>query len=230
VLAALASCSVADVDLAGKQCPCTDGFTCQPATNTCVPDHGNASLSCLGDEPGPLMYATELDTLDGWDIGAGTWAADAGGWARQSDATAKLAYAFPHSVTGSDYRIVSSFRATDGGTSSALEVSARVGDGGSSHQYNCNWDPFGGAFQIKYTFDESSNGVVVSTQLADFDPTATLTMEFEVRGDSLRCCIRELPAATLSGTDAQFSSGHPGLKTYLASGAYDYFHVFEPAP
>jgi hypothetical protein len=33
---AIASCTVGSVELAGKACPCADGFVCQPGTNLCV--------------------------------------------------------------------------------------------------------------------------------------------------------------------------------------------------
>ncbi|NUP06889.1 MAG: hypothetical protein HOW73_12625 [Polyangiaceae bacterium] len=31
------ACVLGDIDLGGRACPCTDGFTCDVATNTCVP-------------------------------------------------------------------------------------------------------------------------------------------------------------------------------------------------
>jgi hypothetical protein len=37
-IAAAAACSVDDVDLDGKQCPCTTGWICDTPTNTCVRD------------------------------------------------------------------------------------------------------------------------------------------------------------------------------------------------
>ena len=223
----LAACTVAGVSLDGKECPCATGYTCQPATNTCIADRGDASASCLPTAPGTLLYASELDDLDGWDVGGGTWTA-MGGNAMQTDPMAKLAFVYPHGVSAADYRIVSSFAAQDGGDSSALELAARVGDGGPNHQYHCNWDAFGGGFQIMYTIDASTNGVIVSTQLdPPADPRAPVTMELDVRGDALACCLREIPGATLTGTDTRFASGRPGLKTYEMTGAYDYFHVFQ---
>jgi hypothetical protein len=226
----LAGCSVADVSLDGKECPCATGYTCQVATNTCVADHGDATASCLPGTPGPLLYGSELDDLDGWDFGGGTWMAQDGN-AMQMDAAAKLSFAYPHSVSAADYRIVSSFRALDGGASSALELAARIGDGGPAHQYHCNWDPLGGAFQLMYTLEAGDNGVLVSTQLdlaqlPGYDPHAPVTMELEVAGGALACCLREIPAAALATSDARFAAGHPGLKTYEMTGAYDYFHVF----
>jgi hypothetical protein len=48
VAATAIACSVEALDLAGKQCPCTDGFVCDTATNTCV-----TSLPAPVPEAGP---------------------------------------------------------------------------------------------------------------------------------------------------------------------------------
>jgi hypothetical protein len=32
------ACIVPELDLAGRRCPCTDGYRCDPATSTCVPE------------------------------------------------------------------------------------------------------------------------------------------------------------------------------------------------
>jgi len=51
----LAACSVPDVDLEGKQCPCAAGYVCDKPTNRCFPPNGDGGVidargttSCLG--------------------------------------------------------------------------------------------------------------------------------------------------------------------------------------
>ncbi len=62
------ACRVDEVDLDGKQCPCAAGWTCAPATNTCVRD---ADLDAAGaDGAGPDDAAGDARPGDGGALDA----------------------------------------------------------------------------------------------------------------------------------------------------------------
>lgn len=67
---ALAGCSIPEVDLDGKQCPCASGWTCATATNTCVREPGaidaaDGTLADAGDAaPADATDAAALDAID----------------------------------------------------------------------------------------------------------------------------------------------------------------------
>jgi hypothetical protein len=224
--------------LEGKACPCGRGLVCDTTTNTCVRalsgDAGTdaiANTSCLATAPGAPLYMTEFNDFSGWMVGAGTWGAQ-GGEAVQSDDTSNFAYAYNPAVTASDYRVVSSFRALAGmGTSTAVELAARVQLDGSGGQYHCNWDAVHGGFTMMYSTSPTVNDFfaqvyIDTSMIPNYDPSGSFVMEFQVRGSRLDCCVHGIAAAVGTATDTRFTAGAPGMKTFLASGAYDYLHVY----
>jgi len=81
----LAGCTVGDVDLEGRRCPCADGYVCDSVRNVCVrpgdgaggADAGGADAGYCESQPGDL----DLGLVAYWrfDEGSGTALADASG-------------------------------------------------------------------------------------------------------------------------------------------------------
>jgi len=248
LVSVLAACSIPDVNLAGKPCPCATRYVCDSATSTCVTSLGGSDAARGGSDAGtdssvaasclaaPLttpLYSTTFPDLSGWAIGGGTWAAT-DNQAVQSDAGNGLAYAYhPSSTQLTDQRVVSHFQMISGGDGRALELAVRVQGGVSAGQYHCNWEPTDGAFLIMYTQTATMTGQLAMTNIdlrliPSYSPFDPVTMELQVRGSRLDCCLREIPAASLTAMDTQFTSGSPGMKTYEESGSYDYVDVYGP--
>lgn len=226
---ACAGCTVPPLELAGKSCPCVSGYTCDTATNTCV---AGQTASCLASPIGAERYSTSFDDFAGWTQGAGSWTVQAG-TAVQSDRTSDFAYAFRPTLADSDYRIISTFRVLEQGTGDSVspEISARVQLDGSGGQYHCNWDPFAGGFSIMYSASPIENGFLQQVflnvfEIPDYDPMAWFTMEFQVRGSRLDCCVRGVGGAAGFVNDTRFATGAPGMKTFMTSAAYDDYFVF----
>jgi hypothetical protein len=91
----LASCAVADLDLAGKHCPCADGYVCDPQTDTCVfpasgDDGGRQLDGAVGDANADAPGQGDTGSKDGSTPDARAEdgnAGDSGG----TDATADVA-------------------------------------------------------------------------------------------------------------------------------------------
>jgi hypothetical protein len=55
-----------------------------------------------------------------------------------------------------------------------------------------------------------------------------ITMEFQVTGNSMACCIENFPTnAYLAVTDDSFAVGSVGMKTYEMTAVYDNFYIFK---
>jgi hypothetical protein len=256
VAAAAAACSIGPVDLNGKQCPCADGWTCDTVTNTCVEGPADAPASadaspgldgpsdatpdarvdampgstCLG-AAGVELLADDFPDLIGWTTVSGAWAAT-GGEAVQSNTGAQQAYAFP-AGTGAfvDYRVTVSARRTGGTgtTQTALRIQP-----GNEGQYNCTWNPGTGAFALQWIRTNGNFGGTLASMTIDtsgipgYDPAAPVTIESQVVGTALSCCIREVPGAALSTDDNRYDLGSPGIKTFTAAAAFGTFRVNAP--
>lgn len=62
---AAVSCGVGSIDLAGKECPCIDGWACDTATNTCVPDTPTSAVPAGTDvAPPPAPPGGVIDVRD----------------------------------------------------------------------------------------------------------------------------------------------------------------------
>jgi hypothetical protein len=77
-VAVVVACSVDALDLAGKQCPCTDGFVCDTTTNTCVtslpivtPDAGGGEPDVVVPKPDAAGAITVLNFLQRWETANG---------------------------------------------------------------------------------------------------------------------------------------------------------------
>ncbi len=68
-LAALAACSVGELDLGGKACPCTSGYVCDPSRGLCVlgslPPGGDAGREAGGDGAPPNAEGGSDAGVDG---------------------------------------------------------------------------------------------------------------------------------------------------------------------
>ncbi len=67
VLPALVACSVAELDLSGKRCPCSSGYVCDGARNVCVPSLGDAGGLDSGVLDGPQAGETGMDARGSGD-------------------------------------------------------------------------------------------------------------------------------------------------------------------
>jgi hypothetical protein len=175
VAAALAAaCTIPEVDLNDRPCPCVDGWTCNPTTMRCERSPGTdagprvdapASIDAplgdgntgtdgfvpdtsVGDAGGCFYDDFEDGVLDGWQIGGGTWVAE-GGEARQLDEDDGRSYMFANATAGfSDYTIRSQFRLIRDSGVGAIELDFRVDPTTQGQQYFCNWEPQSELFLI----------------------------------------------------------------------------------
>jgi hypothetical protein len=192
---------------------------------------GAPSVSCLGDAFGASLYADALDSLTGWTtVGDGTWAS-AGSEAVQSLATALDAYAYPTAVASlTDYRVALRGRKT-GGVGTIL-ASFRI-QVGTNNRYRCSWKPQDGSHKLEAPRPQGDYRSFAETQAAvgsipGYDPAAIFTIEVEAVGNSVRCCVREVPAALIQSSNTLYSAGPPGIETVTASGAFDDIQVNAP--
>jgi hypothetical protein len=219
-VAALAACSVPDVELDGKQCPCTDGFVCITATNTChrvdAAIDAPPGASCLGAE-GARLFTVDFNTMLGLTTGAGTWAAT-GGRATQSDAATALAFAYSTSSVPSDYRVAATLIP---GSGTGLGVAFRVGLGAKT-MYFCEWRPTAGELVLAWTNNGGNPSPISTVPVTGGSATAPVTIHAEAKGTTLSCCIDELPTAKLLNvTDTHYANGQPGLMTDTATASFD---------
>ena len=227
---ALAACSVPDVDLANKTCPCETGYTC--IANHCVSSGGSGdgpmSASCLGTNPGALIYGDNFDgaTLDtGWQTT--TMWAQSGGKLTQNDVNDQLAFAYTTRVTQSDYRVVVQMSGTTGGL--GLGIAVRVMPG-TKTQYDCLWEPgTTGALLLQWT-NNGGQPTTLKSQVGipSGGATETVTMEVGMIGSDLRCCLDNVAGATIEvmNPSPAYPTGQPGLVTDRMIGSFDNFEVY----
>jgi hypothetical protein len=238
VVVAIAGCSVPDVDLSGKQCPCSSVYVCDDATQTCVRPGGDAGAdtsdgpvasSCLGSDPsGSPAFSDTFDTLVRWTIPAGTWMASNG--EAMSAKTDTYTYAYPILLTAkNDYRVVTTARQiehTD--AASAYEIAFRIQTTGE--MYHCNWEPNDHHIVIQHTAAGGQQSSVLLDQVtsvpATFDPTQPVTLELQTMGPMVTCCVREVPGSTIKFGQLLLLSGSPGIKTWKMGAAYNDFAMY----
>ena len=242
---ALVACSIPALDPSDKHCPCAAGYTCQTVTNVCVaglvdggpPVDGatrdviyqDAPGGCFG-ATGAVVYQTDFTTFTGWTSSGGTWSVS-GGEAIQSNATTTLAFAYPSASTGDDYGLLSHMRQTSGNAAGAIEITFRIQASPNKGQYHCNWQPNTGVFQLQPTDTSGNSGSFLAAKTIDLSSVAgynadmTITMEVDVRGSNFQCCLHEISGAVLSASDATYTTGGPGLKTFEMAAAFDDFVV-----
>jgi hypothetical protein len=205
---------------------------------------GVQATSCLHVAPltTPVYTTTNFSDFGTvWSTrGSGNWTIDVVGNAVQSDAGAMTSVAqqpAPNAVN--NYRLVSTFHATSTGVGKAIELAARsminlAVAPPMQHVYHCNWEPTGGAFMIQRD-DSPSVGstlnimTVDTTAIPGYTESMPITMEFQVTGNSLACCIDNFPSsAYVAATDTTYTNGGVGMKTYEMTAVYDDFTIYGP--
>ncbi len=251
VAVALAACSVPDVDLTGKSCPCPSGYVCDTAKNTCARSltgdaraidssidsaiDGGPTQSCLTTPFTHLAYSTATfgDFATAWSATGGIWTTTPTELT-QTSTVASLSVAYRNVVTVgvADYRLVTTMHATSTGVGDALELSQRI-DATNVHMYHCNWQPSDGGFLIQRTDNLNTTPVIQMTtvdlkSIPNYSPSDPQVMEFQVNGSQLECCLRGITGAHISGSDTTYTSGAIGVKTYLMAGGFHDFSAYTP--
>jgi hypothetical protein len=231
VLLVAAACSVPDVSLDGKHCPCASGYQCDTVTNTCKTTLGDGGFqpTCIGTTPAGLLYSDSFDsgTLD-WTTTA-MWA-ESGGVLEQKDATDPLAFAFPNASGGAasatEYRIVAKMTGTAGGT--AMGVSFRI-QAGQKAQYDCLWEPGAGAGALVLRSTNAGGQpttIGTTTGIANPGPETSYTMEVLAQSGSFTCCLDGLASAIVTSGSSSYPTGVPGLVTSQMHATFDDFAVY----
>ena len=222
-LVALAACSVPDLDVAQKSCPCATGYTC--VSNKCIQTAGDGGAgSCLGTVAGTELTSGQFAS---WTNVSGAWGSSGSAFV-QTNATDNLALAYT-SASGLDtrmtYRVVATMTMNGAGMGAGIAV--RVG---GNKLYACLWEP---GQSSALALDYSSNGNTLtpftSAPLGNFDPAQMTTMEFLADGTSLHCCIDGLSAANVSvlGPTPLYAMGFAGLVTNQRAATFQAFTAYD---
>jgi hypothetical protein len=235
----LAACSVPELSLEGKQCPCVDtGYVCDELTNRCLMtnDGGGiidtpAATQCL-----PAIAETEVYRYTGtfdWQHVDASWMGSATEIV-QTNNNVQNSYAFKTSaeLTGAkDVHVISSMRQIQPGSGSpAFGITLRAQlDTQDKSRYSCLWSNKARALYIEVV--QGGNATTLRTVPipgTNALPT-TFTMEASVTGSTLACCIREIAAARIAGLmDTAVIAGYPGLQTTRMEAAFGSFVVLKP--
>jgi hypothetical protein len=239
VIAAVIGCRVPDLDVSGKTCPCPGGYAC--VANACVaddgthdagPGDGDASASCIAAPKTALVYqtATFAELSTGWTTLGGSWARSETGLHQTSETetlAVELLSTNPGDAASTDYRVVATATQVDGAVGGAIEVAARGSLTGKT-MYHCNLEPNDGNLLIDRTNDGGAGAVgLVEMAIEGVEPKAHYTLEIQVEGDRIECCVRGLVGASLATHDATLATGLPGVKTYLMSADFVDFAVYQ---
>jgi hypothetical protein len=242
VLAVLTACSVPATALEGKDCTtkgeCADGYLCDKTTNRCFLSNGDGGIvdsrlttSCLGTAPGIEIYRYNDDFMN-WIDPDGTWMG--GPEIKQTSSQAQNSYAFRSSaqlMDTKDYRVTATMRIVQQGSGSpsyGIVLRAQLSSQDKS-RYACIWIPKGKELRLEGT--SGGNTTTLSSALVSTTiPEMPLTMEAQVVGSVLSCCIREFaPSAKLTGImNPDVVSGFPGLQTTRMQAAFGSFTVTAP--
>ncbi|HEY5921483.1 MAG TPA: hypothetical protein VIV11_07420 [Kofleriaceae bacterium] len=240
VVPALAACSVPELSLEGKQCPCVDvGFVCDEVTNRCLAtnDGGTiidtpAATQCL-----PAITETELYRYTGtfdWQHEDPSWMGGAQITQTSTSAMDSYAYKTAAELTAApDYKIISSMRQVQPGSGTpafGIVLRAQL-NAQDKMRYLCQWIPKQRELRI-----EVQGGGNVMTLGSVIIPGSgqvptNVTMEASVTGSTLACCLREISAARiLSAPDPNMTvmMGYPGLQTNRMSASFGSFVVLKP--
>lgn len=184
--------------------------------------------SCLMDcEQGGPLKALFAEGFDGalsaeWNTAiAGDWSVDSSSLG-QADEVASRAHLVDDLGT-TDYAVSASMTRTSQAADGAMGLSLRASDG--EEGYQCNWQPATGTLEIKGA--DTLASVVLSDAIAapGYSADGTFVVQAEVSGDSLSCCVQDVPGATLSVTDSTLTTGTPGLRSSGMSANFDSFTV-----
>lgn len=239
LLLALAACSVPDVSLEGKQCPCVEsGYVCDPITNRCLATNDGGGIidspsatSCLAAPESEVELYRYAGTFD-WLHADSSWTGAAEILQTSTNAQHSYAYKTTEALgTAPDVHVISSMRQIRFGMGEpALGIVLRAQEGlQTKERYACMWSP--NARQLAFLVAQGGNLMTVASVLVPGGeplPT-TFTMEASVIGSTLACCIREIAAAKLEGVvDTKVPTGYPGLQTHRLQAAFGSFVVLRP--
>jgi len=238
VLAGVLACRVPDLDVTGKACPCPGGYSC--VANACVadaahdagPGDADPGTSCIAAPKTTLVYQTAAfaEFPAGWSTAGGAWTAGPSAL-HQASEDDPLAFALlatnPGDAAATSYRVVATATQVAGAVGGAVEVVAR-GSLTNKTMYHCNLEPNGGNLVIDRTNDGGTGAVALAEMAIEgVAPKATYTLEIQVEGDRIECCVGGLADASLAIHDATLASGLPGVKTYLMSADFAAFAVYQ---
>lgn len=235
---ALGACSVPQVSLEGKQCPCIEtGYVCDQLTNRCLPtnDGGGiidtpAATQCL-----PAVAETELYRYAGmfdWQHEDASWMG--GTEIVQTSSNVQNSYAFKTSAeltASKDVHVISSMRQIQPGSGSpAFGIALRAQlDLQDKARYAGVWRSKARELAIELV----QGGNVTTLSAVPVAGSAVLptsfTMEASVTGSTLACCIREIAAAKIASVmDTSVIAGYPGVQTTRMEAAFGSFVVLGP--
>jgi hypothetical protein len=236
---ALIGCSVPDLSLEGKQCPCVDeGYVCDELTNRCLKTNDGgviidtpSATQCLPD-----VVETEVYRYTGmfdWQHEDASWMGTTTE-IQQTSSTVQNSYAFKTSaeLTGAkDVHVISSMRQVAlGNGTPGLGIALRTQlDTQDKSHYACMWSSKARSLYIEvYQGGNVSTLQAVNVPGTNALPTS-FTMEASVTGGTLACCIREIAAARIaSAMDTAVTAGYPGLQTTRMEAAFGSFVVLKP--
>lgn len=233
----LAGCSVPDLSLDGKQCPCVEaGYVCDTLTNRCLAtnDAGGiidspAATACL-----PSTGETEVYRYTGtfdWQHEDPSWTGDTE--IVQSSKTAQNSYTYKTSsdlAAIADYHIISSMRQVQPGTgtpSYGIVLRAQLSPQDKS-RYACSWIPKNRELRVEVTQGGAMSTLASATAPMMAAIPTTFTMEASITGSAISCCIREIEGARVdNATDPAMTEtmGFPGLQTSRMQAAFGSFVV-----
>ena len=239
-LATLGACSIPEIRLDGKQCPCAEGYACDTLTNLCRPMNDGGGIvdtpsgtQCLpGSTVEIYRYASTFD----WTSADNSWTGAAE--IVQSSTNAMNAYAFKvnSELTQSmgNYRVISTLRPTTlgaGNPSLGIVLRAQLSLQNKS-RYACNWVTKARELRI----DATNGGNTVTLGMASVpgaSQDAPVTMEAAITGNppTLSCCLREYSTARVMSVmdpGTPIETGYPGLGTDRMAAAFPSFVVLQP--
>jgi hypothetical protein len=237
---AAGACSVPSLSLDGKQCPCSDGYVCDELTNRCLAtnDGGGiidspAATQCLPSPGGETEIYRYTGMFD-WLHEHSSWTAMSGE-IRQTSSSAQNSYTYKTSaelIAAANVRVISTMRETTAGNGTptlGVVLRAQLSPQDKS-RYTCSWVPKDRQLRIEVQSGAGSPTLLGAAAVAPSTTVpASLTMEAAIDGSSLSCCIRELPAARLTGIEdpaMTVGSGYPGVATNRMAAAFGSFVVF----
>lgn len=233
----LGGCSVPELSLDGKQCPCVEaGYVCDTLTNRCLAtnDAGGiidspAATACL-----PSTSETELYRYTGtfdWQHADPSWTGAAE--IVQASTTAQNSYTYKTSsdlAATADYHIVSTMRQVQPGMgtpSFGIVLRAQLSPQDKS-RYACSWIPKNRELRVEVTDGGAATTLASATATATAALPTTFTMEASITGSTLACCIREIEGARVDGVADPamvVTEGYPGLQTSRMQAAFGSFVV-----
>jgi hypothetical protein len=237
IIACVAACSVPELPLDGKQCPCIEvGYVCDTVTNRCLATNDGGMIidtpsatSCL-----PTVAEVEIYRYAGtfdWQHADSSWMG--GAEITQSSSNAQDTYTYKTTAeltAAKDVHVISSMRQIRGGSGEpalGIVLRAQLSTQDKS-RYACMWSP-----KTRNLFLDVSQGGnamrLTEVEVQSPSPPTSFTMEASVTGSTLACCIREIPGASITGVmNGSVTSGYPGLQTKRMEAAFGSFVVYRP--